>query len=70
VIGEKRCSKCGEVKPLAAFYLAAPSDPSRGYRAACRACLALEAALSPLWSFEELASLPDDELALLVSCYA
>lgn len=34
----KRCTKCGETKPLAEFYLRRASDPTGPRRATCKAC--------------------------------
>ncbi|MCZ8136254.1 MAG: hypothetical protein O9266_08110 [Porphyrobacter sp.] len=34
----KRCTKCGETKPLAEFYLRRAGDPSGPRRATCKVC--------------------------------
>lgn len=38
----KRCTKCGESKPLAEFYLRRATDPRGPRRASCKACDAVE----------------------------
>lgn len=38
----KRCTKCGETKPFAQFYLRRAGDPSGPRRATCKACEAVE----------------------------
>ena len=41
-ITAKRCTKCGETKPLGAYYLRRAGDPSGPRRATCKACDAVE----------------------------
>lgn len=39
----KRCTQCGEIKPVTEFHLRRASDPSGPRRAACRACCSADA---------------------------
>lgn len=39
---QKRCTKCGETKPLVEFHLRQAGDPSGPRRATCKACDAVE----------------------------
>lgn len=41
-ITAKRCTKCGETKPLGAYYLRRASDPKGPRRATCKACESAE----------------------------
>lgn len=38
----KRCTRCGESKPLAGYYLRRATDPAGPRRASCKACDAVQ----------------------------